>query len=261
MTAARAASLGLLVAVALMTGCATKSDIDDLGGQLRAVRATQDSLARRLAAVERSLMEELASQGSMLTEFRGSQMRTLDNIERQLVQIQELLGQSQVVLRGLRERAGQREPERATVTGPDTTNADTARAGAAEGGDGAAETLYRAAMEQFRRGAFSTARTGFEQFLIDYPAHELAPQAQYHLAETFREAGEPEEAIRQYNRVVELYPNSQAAPTALYKAGLIQVERGNKELGCEYFQRVLAGYPRSDDARVARDQSERLNCR
>ncbi len=61
--------------------------------------------------------------------------------------------------------------------------------------------------------------------------------------------------------MVELYPNSEAAPRALYKAGLLQAEQGDKDLACQYFQRVLAGFPRSDEARLARDQAERLACR
>ncbi len=95
---------------------------------------------------------------------------------------------------------------------------------------------------------------------MTYPADELAPDAQYYLAETYREEGNEELAIREYNRVVELYPNSRAAPTALYKAGLLQEERGNRDSACQYFQRVLAGYPRSDESRLAGDHAERLNC-
>jgi tol-pal system protein YbgF len=96
---------------------------------------------------------------------------------------------------------------------------------------------------------------------VSYPAGELAPDAQYYLAETYREEGTLELAIREYNRVVELYPNSGVAPRALYKAGLLQEERGNLDSACQKFQSILAGYPRSDESRLARDQAERLNCR
>ena len=93
------------------------------------------------------------------------------------------------------------------------------------------------------------------------PADELAPDAQYYLAETYREEDDVERAIREYRRVVELYPNSRTAPTALYKAGLLEVGQGNRDEACRFFQRIQAGYPRSDESRLAADQAERLDCR
>jgi tol-pal system protein YbgF len=194
---------------------------------------------------------------------RGDLLRQLDDMERQLVEIQELLGQSQIVLSGLRDRIEQRQADRETTAealAPDTVGEAAAR-GAAEGAGGEPRSLYSAAIEQFRREAYGTARSGFQEFLERYPADELAPDAQYYLAETYREEGDAGRAIREYNRVVELYPNSSAAPTALYKAGLLQVDQGNKDTACEYFQRVMAGYPRSDESRLARDQAARLSCR
>jgi tol-pal system protein YbgF len=124
-----------------------------------------------------------------------------------------------------------------------------------------ARSLYAASIEQFRRGAYGTARAGFQEFLETYPADELAPDAQYYMAETYREEDDAERAIREYRRVVELYPNSRTAPTALYKAGLLEVGQGNRDEACQFFQRILAGYPRSDESRLATDQAERLDCR
>lgn len=260
----RAAIIVVTITLLGGVGCATKSDVDSLRADLAELRNTQDSLARDLDALRQTLATELEAQGTVVRETRGVLERRIDEVARQLVQIQELLGQSQVVLRRLREGIDRRggEPEEA---GPDTATAGLppgeGERGAGEGPAGAARSLYTAAIDQFRRGNFTTARTGFEEFLVDHSDHELAPRAQYHLAETYREAGDPERAVREYNRVVQLYPNSESAPESLYKAGLVQVERGNKESGCQYFERVLAGYPRSDEARLARDKTEELNCR
>lgn len=254
----------LVVAALAVVGCATKSDIDSLRAELLLIRAEQDSLTDRLAEVERAVTGSVADQRSAMLDVRGNIDRRLDDIERQLVQIQELLGQSQAVLRRLRERADERPNDTGVRSGSDTATAGptTPTGGArAGGGDDAARALYSAAVEQFNRGAFTTARTGLEEFLVEHPDHELAPRAQYWLAETYREAGELDQAVREYTRVVELYPNAEAAPEALLKAGIVQIERGNKDSGCQYFQRVLSGYPRSDSARLARQQSERLSCR
>lgn len=255
--------VGIVLLLAAISACATKSDVDRVRDDLALLRVRQDSLATAMRELESRLVTEAEEQRTLITSLGGDIRRRLDDMERQLVQIQELLGQSQAVLRGLRERAESREPEPIAppVASGDTTAAPSGGEPASEGGGGAARDLYAAAIEQFRRGAYLTARTGFEEFLTSYPADDLAPEAQFHIAETYRAEGDDGRAIREYNRVVELYPNSRVAPTALYKAGLLQVEQGNKDLACQYFQRVLAGFPRSDDARLARDQAERLSCR
>ena len=262
-----------VICIAITSGaCATKNDVDRLSGEIASLRAAQDSLVALLGEIERTLLVEFEKEQSLVMESRGDLQRQLNDMEVQLVQIQELLGQSQIVLHSLRQQAGQR---------PRTADAGAAGQGDTEDGAGgdpgsagavipasvgtrrtdAPAVLYGAAIEQFRRGAYTTARSGFEEFLVAYPADELAPDAQFYVAETYREGGDTERALRGYSRVVELYPNSAAAPTALYKAGLLQVEQGNKDFACEYFQRVLAGYPRSDEARLAREQAQGLSCR
>lgn len=254
--ASRCARLVLLLTVAGSSACATKSDVDSLRGELAAMRASQDSFVRTLLQIEQSLKTALEEQGNLIAGMRGHVGLQLDDVERQLVQIQELLGQGQIALLGLRERIQRREAERRSS--PPVVREDTTERPRAAGTD--PEALYNAAIEQLRRGAYTTARSGFSDFLVSFPAHQLAPDAQLHLAETYLEEDELNRALTAFNRVVELYPNSSVAPTALYRAGRVQVERGNKDSACEYFLRVLAGFPRSDESRPARDQANRLNC-
>ncbi len=257
--------------------CATKSDIDRLGGEIAGMQIRQDSLIRLLTSVdEGSVLAALAEEQSMILASRADLQRQLNDMERQLVQIQALLGQSQIVLQQLSEQTESRPLAglEADSAGEGAMNPAVAAAGAAGAALGARNpaaqasagrtdepaVLYRAVMEQFRRGAYDTSKTGFVEFLSNYPADELAPDAQLYLAESYRELGDWQQAIRNYERAVQLYPNSRIAPTALYKAGLLLREQGNKDQACEYFMRVLAGYPRSDEARLADDQRSRLSC-
>ncbi len=257
----------LVLAIAVGSGaCATKSDVDRLSSDLAALRVTQDSLGGVILEFQRTTLAALREGQVLVTASRGDLQRQLSDMERQLVQIQELLGQSQIVLRELREQADARPTPGAVAAGgravlPGGEDVEGGAPGPGADRSDPPAVLYGAAIEQFRREAYGTARAGFGEFLAAYPADELAPDAQYYLAETYREEGDADQALREYNRVVQLYPNSAAAPTALYKAGLLQVEQGNKDFACEYFQRVLLGFPRSDEARLARDQAEGLNCR
>jgi tol-pal system protein YbgF len=242
----RVTGLVLLLAGVSLSACATKKDADSIRAELAAVQARHDALAAQVTDLEESVSTALEAQEALFVTIRGDLLRQLDDMERQLVEIQELLGQSQIVLQNLRERMELRQAVREEMEPMLPT--DSVGVAGAE-------------VERGGREAYNTARSGFQEFLVDYPADELAPDAQYYLAETYRMEGDANLALREYNRVVELYPNSRAAPTALYKAGLLQVEQGNRDSACQYFQRVLAGYPRSDESRLARDQTERLSCR
>ncbi len=146
---------GLLV-VLVATGlgaCATKKDVDSIQDELASLRTRQDGIETRLAELDNSVSLALERQGSLLVTVRGDLMRQLDDMERELVAIQELLGQSQVVLQGLRDRMEQRQQDRLAVgvpMPPDSVAAPGAEA--VQGGGGDAGALYAAAIEQFRSG-------------------------------------------------------------------------------------------------------------
>ena len=181
----KAAARSLLVlAVAGLAACASKKDVDRLREDLADIRAEQDSVASAVTDLEQSVSDALENQQTLVVTVRGDLLNQLDDMERQLVEIQELLGQSQIVLSSLRERMEQRQMVRQAgdqqFAGPDSIG-EAAAAGLDQGAGGEPRSLYSAAIEQFRRGAYETARTGFQEFLVAYPADELAPDAQYYL--------------------------------------------------------------------------------
>lgn len=241
------------LALLWLGGCATKRDLQDLQAQLADVRLKQDSAQSAL----RNVLDTLSAQERALIQARGDLQRKLFDIEQQLVQIQELVGQGQATLSRLRQR--EQSPEApAGGAGRDTVARPNLPPRV---GDAEAQGLFNAAMEQYRRRAYGTAREGFQQFVTQFPSHEWAPDAQYFVGETYREEKDAEGALREYARVLELYANSRRAPTALYKGGLVEADRGNTERACDFFRRTEAGYPNSDEARLAREQTRRLRCR
>ena len=82
----------------------------------------------------------------------------------------------------------------------------------------------------------------------------LAPDAQFFLARTYRDAGEARRALEEFQRILELYPNSGRASAALYQQGLIHVELGNTDEARSAFEQVLRGYPDSPEAELAQEQ-------
>lgn len=226
----------------LLVGCATKRDLRDLRTE---IRSSQEELLQQLRRQNAALLDSLSRQD---VRTRGDMINRLMQLERQLIQIQELTGQSQQRLSDLREQIDTRAAQAAAVA------ADTAAAGAA----GDPQELFNSSLAALRRGSLSTARSGFGEFLRLFPQHPLASDAQFHVGESYAEAGDPDGALRSYALVVQQHPGSAKAPTALYRAGLIEVERGNRAAARTLFNQVTRAYPRSTEATSAREQLRAL---
>lgn len=253
------ASLALLAGAAA-SGCATKHDVRDLEAQILTLQAHQDSVARMMQRQNRELLDSVRATTDLLVRVRGDLGHQLLNLEQQLVQVQELTGQGQ---RRLQELNQQLEQSRQALSGTPAGDTGAARppdGGAgpgASGGPTTAADLYALAQTQLRNGANQTARMAFQQLLRGFPGDTLAPAAQLGIAESY--SGEdPDRALREFDRVVELYPSSTRAPTALLEAASLQEDRGNVARAREYLRRILARYPRSPEAAQARRRLSRL---
>lgn len=256
-------TIAALAGLVVLGACSTRSDLERVEetmiAEFRELNERQDSLAREVRELRSAVLDSLSAREGEALGVRGELGRRLDQLREQIGRVAELTGQNQRTMARLRQEiAGARTAgDSASGTPP---SSDSAAAGGDDGGNGgdggSATQLYEAALEQFRRGAHSTARSGLREFLSEYPEHELAPDAQYYVAETYARSDQPREALEAYTRVVELYPGSRRAATALYKSGVLEAERGNLEDARVYFSRVVEGYPDSDEAELARERLE-----
>ena len=240
-----------------------KSDVADLEStlqvQMEADRAQRDSLLTEIRQLRSVLLDSLNVQQRRDISGRVDLQRQLEDLGIAVTQLTALTGETQRQLVQLLEPGGE------GLAGAVAVGAAGAALLNGDGGDspivgdgGEPQDLYEAALRQFRRGSYETARTGLDQFLEQYPGHELAPDAQYFRAETFAESDALDEALDEYARVLELYPNSRRAPSALYKSGLIELRRGNVDDARTFFQRVVQGYPDSDEVDLAERELSRL---
>jgi len=243
------------VALALLASgaCATKGDVAELRTtlvrQMEEDRAQRDSLIAEISGLRSVLLDSLNVQQRRDITGRVDLQRQIQDLNTALEQLMALTGETQRQLARL-EAGGE-----GRLVPADRGGAIPVDDGEAAGD---ARELYDAAIRQFRRGSYETARAGLDDFLGRHPSHELAPDAQYYRAETFAEEGDQDTALEEYARVLELYPNSRRAPTALYKSGRIELERGNVDDARTFFNRVVQGYPGSDEEELARRELARL---
>jgi tol-pal system protein YbgF len=273
---ARIAALGRLVVPSLVLGaslggCATRGDVQRLEDAVllsRAEAARTDSArgaqVRELLALTQQTGDTVASIRAQIAQIKGDLSGELYAIAQQLVQVQELTGQSQQRLTELRtqlEARGEQiaEPSTGTVTAPPGnmgTPAAPAVSGDSSAGPGA-DQIYQASLQQLRRGSVNTARTGFRELLRRYPQSAHAADGLYFIGESFA-AEAPDSAQRYYLQVVDKYAASPRAATALYKLGLQAEQRREAAAARGYYTRVVQSYPNSDEAALARDRLRSL---
>jgi tol-pal system protein YbgF len=245
---------GAPIAALLLTAClASRSDVLVLQGQLQSMQAASARAdTARAAQIDRVLGQvQQANDSVRMLSTRLAKLQstvTTDNYEmgRQILQIQELSGQSQRRLQELRASLEERSQGSAAVAAPGAVPA-------APGAPGPGQ-LFQSSLDQLRRGSSTVARGGFEELLRSYPQSDDAPEAMVYIAETYAAERNQAAADSVYGLVVQRYPASPKAATALYKRGVALRAAGRTAPARAAFERVVRDYPRSDEATLAREQ-------
>ena len=251
-----------LVVAAGLGACVTKSDVQMVQGEVALLRAEtlrRDSArAAELGEVirmQQRIMDSLAVSGRNVGQLKGDIASDLYNIQQQLVQLQELTGQSQQRLSELRTQLEARSAQLEASPAAPPAPGDSAQPEAA--GSASADQMYEASLAQLRRGSTGTARLGLREMLRAYPDSPRAPDALYFIGQSFA-AENPDSAAAYYALVVDRHPTSPRAGSALYNLGLLAERRKDTAKARDAYQRVVEKYPQSDEAALARDRLKAL---
>jgi tol-pal system protein YbgF len=250
------------VASVALSACALKGDVRRVEQQVLELRSEMvradsaradfvDFTLQEIVSLQRQVLDTLEAQDRRLAMFRGTIRSDITEVQRQLMQIQELTGQSQQRLSELGGRLSEREQAPMVVVPEDGSDSTGATPPPAGGAQSSVDEVYQLGVSLLNRGSPQTARSAFQQLLQQYPEHVRAQDAQFHLAESW-EVSDPDSAAAAYELVVQSYPNSPRAPTALYRLGLLAEQNGDMEAAQVYYTRVVSGYPQSDAAVLAR---------
>jgi len=239
-----------LVAVA-SGGCALRSDVRRLEEQLTTMQdaqARQDSLQRvqltQILTLQQRTYDSLAAVNRAMLSFRGDVLGQLYEVQKSLIQVQELTGQSTRRLSEMRGDLDARGQQLSVEGAPGASSATAVQ-------------MYEASLQQLRRGSTATARAGFRQFLQQYPTAAEAPDAVYFIGESFAQEA-PDSSAAYYKQVADQYPSSPRAASALYRLGSM-AESGKDMAGARgYYQRLIKQYPTSNEAALARDRMKAL---
>ena len=122
---------------------------------------------------------------------------------------------------------------------------------------------YEFATSFLKVGDYTTAEKAFREFVITNPKNELAGNAQYWYAETFRIRQLYTDAATAYLEGYQKYPKSDKAPINLLKLGVSLVQIGEKDQGCLMIVGVEKQYPKAKKSvlQKAKYEEKKFECK
>ncbi|HEX9562598.1 MAG TPA: tetratricopeptide repeat protein [Gemmatimonadaceae bacterium] len=255
------------------TACfATRNDVRILQGDIFALKTQQaqadSARARQLADIAAAVntlnstlgvvRDSVQDQGARLTTFQGATRQELYSLGQQLLQLGELMGQSQAAMARFRadiEDQNRQVMEQAIrAAAPPAAAGDTTQAVVVPPAPGEGpNVLYEIGRNMLMQSSYSAARDAFGQIIERFPDSDRAPDAQLGIAEAFQAEKRVVEEDSTYRLVIEKYPRSDAAPASMYKLGLSLDRQGKRAEARATMQRVVREYPGSDSYTLATD--------
>jgi tol-pal system protein YbgF len=113
------------------------------------------------------------------------------------------------------------------------------------------QTVYGQAFNALKAGSYSVAIAGFQDFLKQYPASPLAPNAEYWLGQAHYVNQDFAAAEGDFQAVLDKWPNSSKAPAAMLDLGNTQLAQGKKTKGRATLRQVVSQFPGTDAANRA----------
>ena len=118
---------------------------------------------------------------------------------------------------------------------------------------------YQAAFELLKEERYDMAASSFKEFLIAFPDSELVDNAQYWLAESYYASNDFEQALADFQVVIDKYPRSSKVPDALLKMGLSNYSLQRWDAARSTLTRVQQEYAETTAARLAGQYLDRMN--
>ncbi len=129
--------------------------------------------------------------------------------------------------------------------------------------DESPEKQYEFATSFLKVGDYNTAERALREFVNTNSEHELAGNAQYWYAETFRIRQLYTDAASAYLDGYQKYPKSEKAPINLLKLGVSLVQIGEKDQGCLMITGIKKQYPKANQSvlQKAKYEEKKFECK
>src|SRR3954465_3475710 len=117
-----------------------------------------------------------------------------------------------------------------------------------------ADVLYQNALRDMTANKLQLTDQEFRDFLKFYPDNELAGNAQYYIADIEYRQGNFQQAVADYNKVLDQYPGGNKAAASQLKKGYALLELGQRDAGIRELNSLVARYPKTSEAAQAQQR-------
>jgi tol-pal system protein YbgF len=117
-----------------------------------------------------------------------------------------------------------------------------------------ADVLYNNALRDYNAGRYDISMQQFADYMKFYSNTDLAGNAQFYLADIEYRQGNFEQAVKDYDKVLEQYPGGNKAAASQLKKGYALLEMGNQAAGNRELTSLIQRYPRSLEAQQAKER-------
>jgi tol-pal system protein YbgF len=210
--------------------------------EVQGLQREAEEQTRNLLKAQADTQLELQSLSALIEQLEAK----LEDTNYRLAQLSQQIAATNQELKNLRAA-----PSLGGAPGPGGTDGAGPIDGAAPADP---ETLYRTAYNDYLRGNYDLAILGFRQYFESFGETDLADNAAYWIGESYYRQKRFQDAIREFDVVVNDFPNSDKIASALLRKGYAYLELGEQSKGVVQLQNVIRRYPRSDEANLARQQ-------
>jgi len=266
----------ILLAVACLlcvVGCATTADLEGVRSDLKYVNDKIDVTSENVRLLRKEYADTKKSEEAF-SAVRTRQAEIGTDITALRENIQQLTGQIEVLRKDFdsaQVRTNRCDEEikalkkkldsvrfKTDYTGKEEKSPETGEKAAKQAPKETAkgkmdkEAAYAAAYDEFKAGRYEKARTGFQDFLKQYPKTEYSANALFWIGECYYFEKNYEKAVLEYDKVIKKYPDGDKVPSALLKQGLSFLNLGDKVSARIVLERVIKDYPNTSQSRTAR---------
>ena len=208
---------------------------------------TINRVANSLDAISHSLATATTDQGSKVDQV-SSQVQSLhdsvDELKARMAQISKQLNDMQSALQNVQAppsgqpTPGQTQPQQPQAPPPDV--------------------LYNQALSDYNAGKYPLSSQEFGDYIKYYGNTDLAGNAQFYLADIEYRNGNYQQAVQDYDKVLEEYPSGNKAAAAQLKKGYALLQLDQRDAGVRELRSLIARYPKSLEAQQARERLHTL---
>jgi tol-pal system protein YbgF len=120
------------------------------------------------------------------------------------------------------------------------------------------DVLYANALRDYNGGKNDLASQEFSDYVKFYPNTDLAGNSYFYLAELQFRAGNYQQAVPNYDQVLQNFPSGSKAAAAQLKKGFALIEMGQKDDGVQELRHLIQRYPKTNEAVQARERLKKL---